>query len=338
MNGNVFECYEEQDDRRQFSRTLEALEAHVKKTMKFNEDVAPLFADPMETPKIEMPVDPGTNASKTQDLIYAEKIKQYVQRETVLTGNMRSVYAVIWGQCSEAMKAKVKSVTDYKEKSENNDCVWLLKQIKATMLQFGEKRSVFVSLWRARREFANCTQRPGQHIEEYLDTLKSWADAIDYHGGLVAEDYELIAYTDDAGNTRSVDERKEMSRERTLATAFIQGADPTRYGALITGLSNDYAMGTDKYPTTVTAAFSMLEYYKVPINQKERPAGNATQKTISPESSAVTFAQKTAAKVTPGSDGVTHEGITCYSCQSTGHYASVCPETNAATNGEKKQR
>jgi len=107
---------------------------HAKKTMKFSEDLAPLFADPMETPKIDMPTDPGSNASKTQDMIYAEKIKEYVKRETALTGNMRLVYAVIWGQCSEAMKAKIKSVSNYKDKSEGNDCVWLLEHVKATML------------------------------------------------------------------------------------------------------------------------------------------------------------------------------------------------------------
>jgi len=42
-------------------------------------------------------------------------------------------------------------------------------------------------------------------------------------------------------------------------------------------------MGIDKYPTTVTDAFSMLEYYEIPVNLKERPASNPTQNTIAPE-------------------------------------------------------
>ena len=33
MNGHVFECYEEQSDRRQYAKTLEALEGYVKKTL-----------------------------------------------------------------------------------------------------------------------------------------------------------------------------------------------------------------------------------------------------------------------------------------------------------------
>ena len=50
MNGNVFECYEEQNDRRQFMRTREALDGYVKKTLKFVEDLSPLFAEEMEEP------------------------------------------------------------------------------------------------------------------------------------------------------------------------------------------------------------------------------------------------------------------------------------------------
>jgi hypothetical protein len=32
MNGNVFECYDEQTDRRQFAKTVEALEGYVKES------------------------------------------------------------------------------------------------------------------------------------------------------------------------------------------------------------------------------------------------------------------------------------------------------------------
>jgi hypothetical protein len=56
---------------------------------------------------------------------------------------------------------------------------------------------------------------------------------------------------------------------------------------------------------------------------------NNTPVTTSPKASAMTFAQKAAQQ--PGSNGVLHEGITCFNCQGSGHYANECPTGETAT-------
>lgn len=156
MNRNVFECDEEQDDRRQYAKTVEALEAHAKKSMKYAEDVAPLFAKDMSFPKIELPNNPSANnrtATKAEELIYVEELKEYVKRSRSLKGNLAAMHAVIWGQCSEAMKAKVKSMENFKMKAKENDCFRLLKEVKAVTLQFDQKPNIFISLLDARTSF-----------------------------------------------------------------------------------------------------------------------------------------------------------------------------------------
>jgi hypothetical protein len=55
MCGHVFECYEEQDDRRQYSKTIEALNAYVKKTLPYTADLASLFAATITAPNIDRP-------------------------------------------------------------------------------------------------------------------------------------------------------------------------------------------------------------------------------------------------------------------------------------------
>jgi Zinc knuckle len=336
MNGNVFECYDEQYNRRQYTKTVEALESYVKKNLTFSEDLSNLFAEDMKEPIITEPEDPTKDSkvpTKLQDMVYVEQVKGYVKRLTALQSNLGTVHAVIWGQCSEAMKAKIKSLKDYKTKMETIDCFWLLKQLKAVTLQFDEKRNVFVSLLEARTSLLTCKQLQGQTVSEYLEVLRGWVDTIEYHGGSVSEEFSLIPATDMAGKAVADDVRKVMARDKTLATMFIMRADPTRYGTLLADLSNTYAMGKDEYPEDLSAAYTLLVNYVTPANARVREVVRTTHTPVvpqTPEATAMTFAQKAALK--PGTNGLTHEGVTCYNCQDAGHYAVDCPSgTNNGT-------
>ena len=75
MQGNVFECYDEQVDRRQYVKTMEALEIYTKKNLKFYEDVKPLFAVTMTAPNIPLPEEPGTETTEMEKIIWKERVK-----------------------------------------------------------------------------------------------------------------------------------------------------------------------------------------------------------------------------------------------------------------------
>ena len=340
MGGHVFECYEEQTDRRQYAKTLEALEGHVKKTMKYAEDLSTFFGDEMLAPEIERPAKPGPQADEVDEAIWKEELKEHVKQVRVLKGNLATMMAVIWGQCSEAMKSKLKSHDDYKDRYSKNDCLWMLKEIKAVTLQFDAKRNAFISAMDTRANFLNCRQQHWQSADLYLEELKGWADNLEYHGGTVAESYTLVEESDEYGLALSVEERKVIARDRTLAVALIRGADPTRYGTLIVDLANQYAMGVSNYPPDITSAYSLLVNYKTPTNatrnRNNNPTTPSTNTTTVPSdasagASAMTFSQR---GTVAGSNGLTHADVTCYNCNSIGHYASDCPterNTSATT-------
>ena len=338
MNGHVFQCSEEQTDRLQYKTTLEALQSYVKKSLKYPEDLASLFALTMAEPEIDMPREPGANPSRTEDMIYTEQVKQHVKRESLLTSNKAATHAVIWGQCSEAMKARVKTLGNYQDRAEANNCFWLLQKIRAVTMELDEKKHGIMSLLDARCELLNCRQGHNQAVSKFKDTLKGWADAIRFHGGTVAERMGSIALHDAAGNERTDAQREEIATEETLAVLMIRGADPTKYGTLIADLSNQFVKGKDEYPRDMASAESLLELYETPVNQpattRPRPPRNTVSATRAPgaEASALTFAQqgttyaeRVAASVA-GTDGVVHPGITCRGgCQGFGHYAGECP-------------
>jgi hypothetical protein len=72
MNGHVFQTSEEQPNRVQFKRTMEALEAYAKTKLTFAEDLAPLFATTMGIPVVAMPADVDANATATMIMIQQE--------------------------------------------------------------------------------------------------------------------------------------------------------------------------------------------------------------------------------------------------------------------------
>jgi hypothetical protein len=112
------------------------------------EDLASLFAAECRMPVLVRPPKPvaaptaqagdsDTAAADTEDIeaeieIWKEDLRALSKRKSVLRGNLSAIHAVIWGQCSEAMKAKLKSLDDYTANAEEDNCEWFIRTINAT--------------------------------------------------------------------------------------------------------------------------------------------------------------------------------------------------------------
>ena len=332
MCGHVFECYEEQDDRRQYTKTIEALDAYARKTLTYTADLAPLFATTMATPEVDRPENIADDADRVAEMIFAEEVKEFVKRTRALKSNLATIFAVAWGQCSDAMKARVKTHVGYEDMTAANDCVWLFSQIRSVTLQFHDSKDSFMSLLDAQFGFLSCKQKADESADDYADALIGWSDTIETHGGTVAVNFKLIGATAEDGTPRSDAKRQEMARERTIATALIRNADPSRYGTLITDLANQYAMHKDNYPTDITSAKSLLVMYKTPANVSQRHGNQQRQQqpttTNNDALSGLTLAQRAAIAVA-GTDGSLRPGVTCYACTLPGHMAGECPTGQA---------
>lgn len=90
---------------------------------------------------------------------------------------------------------------------------------------------------------------------------------------------------------------------------------------------NQFTSGKDEYPTDPTSAQSGLELYRTPLDApiNSRAPNNSdttsvdTQPTVDlmEQSSGLTFAQGSTSVI--GTNGVSHEGVTCFRCNGTGH-------------------
>jgi hypothetical protein len=156
MNAHVFECYEERGERTQFPKTLESLGEYAAKNLKYPEDLQPLFREDITYPFLIEPSDLDDDASKKEEIIRTSNMKSFAHRSEELQSNLAMLYAVIWGQCSEAMRNRLRALDDYELRCATYDCVWILKEIKGVTHQFDTNRNLFLSLLDARVAYFNC--------------------------------------------------------------------------------------------------------------------------------------------------------------------------------------
>ena len=332
MNGHVFQVFHECNDKRQFTRTLEALEEHFAKTFKHAGDMVVLTRD-LKNPSVQEPADlPDEETSRLKIAIFEKQVAAYVTRCEILKSNLQAAYAIIWGQCSEAMKAKLQGLEKYETSRLACDCAWLLTQIKGIRHKFEEKRYGYASLNDAYTNFYLHRQQPDEPLSDYLHQFKENIDVLEHYGGSVGVDkgsQDLIVKYLDPDVITTSETKKRMSRDRALAIQFLKGADKKRFGNLLIELENQFTRGTDQYPVDVTAAYGMLVSYRGPRQPQNQQQGQSST------SNGLQFAQTTTAPV-PGLDGILHEAIICFHCQGPGHYASQCPhrtDNNEATAG-----
>jgi hypothetical protein len=276
MNRHTFSCFDEHGDKRQYVRTVEALEQFTKKMYKFSDDFASLYAFEPSMPQLDKPKPPlKENRDEADELIFKEEIKQYVNCCAVLKDNLAAIWSVAIGQCTKTMKAKLESLQEYEQKHTGYDCNWLLKSILSITLQFDRRRYGYLTLMEAQQRFLTCKQAPSQTVEAYQQQLTLWSDTIEHHGGTIVANYMLADAADSGGNVRSDAARREVAKQETLAMALLRGADQSKFGTLLDHLSNQYASGQDEYPKDLTSAYSLLVHYRTPTNVRTLSDNNS---------------------------------------------------------------
>ncbi len=77
--------------------------------MTFPVDLSPLFQDTITGTALKAPDHPVDPNDAFQFLEYKLARTKYENHEEQLTSNLTALFALIWGQCREGMKAKLKA-------------------------------------------------------------------------------------------------------------------------------------------------------------------------------------------------------------------------------------
>jgi hypothetical protein len=354
LKGHIFDCTDvRQSD--QYSRTVKEIAEYVGRTYKYGAD-ARMAVEQLARPTIEVPNDPPDDATKTQLRIWEKKIDEFVKRETYLDENLKTIYSLVWGQCTDIMRQKVESLETFESTSATYDGIGLLKAIKDVVFNFQSQKYLPHALHESTRRFYLCQQARHVTTTTYLEQFQNVVDVVEHSGGGVGHHpgiVKQIAQEKGKAVGAVTEEEKKEAQERYLAVAFILGSDRSRFGRLIEHLENSYLQGQNLYPKTVTAAYHLLTNWKQERPAQTLPSGNDGVAFANIEDGQVgegdtlvnagqqgkrgTSGNKSgSAKQDPGKQS---GEVVCHRCGKTGHYAPDCPSKEARpTSGDQGPR
>ena len=278
---------------------------------------------------IDMPTMPVPNPDGTMPegmmMIWKMEAGMVLARRQLLESNMASAYALIQGQCNDAMLEKVRAQGNYEVVHRARDPVGLLDLIRSVMYQYDSRKCRAMAII----EMTDNMVSQGRHMSdaEYLEkfrtklsVIESAGGTINMHSGLLTD--ELVA----AGITRANATQAEMTdarraaRGRWEAACFLSRSDQHRYGKLVQELANDFNKGRDCYPASLTEAYEMMLHDDRGHDNRAPAHGNPGVSFNTVGAGPVTA---TKAQPNPRPD------ITCSRCNRTGHFANKCAEVNA---------
>jgi hypothetical protein len=343
LKGHIYDC----SDSRQadlYSKTTKEIAEYVGRTYTYGGDMR-RAVERLEVPAFVMPEDPAEDATETEREIWKVEVKEFVHRRRSIRENLKTLYSLAWGQCTDIMRQKIEALDNHEQMATESDGLGLLRAIKNASFNFQSQKYVAHALHDAKRCFYLCSQSKHMTTQAYLEAFRGTLDVIEHTGGEIGHEPGIERYVaeqtaidyDNMDDDEEEDVKRE-GKERYLAVAFLLGSDRSRFGRLLENLENNFLQGQNNYPATVTAAYSLL------TNWKQDPCN--LMRAIGPVNDGVSFTNVDDGgddgDVTLANDGQAKGGgsnntnkkkdkshIICKRCGEAGHYDDKC-------DGERK--
>jgi len=174
----------------------------------------------------------------------------------------RSLHTIVWDQCSNTLRTKLKGYNELANIEVKRDIVELLEKIRGVCCQLTTNVSLYDSIDEAKKRCYTYMQQHEDDNEIHLRTFKRNFDVIEHYNGSLYEDNAIIDYEkeQDIKNTvtQNVDELKTIIKEKMMGTALLKRSDMSRYSPLMTDIRDQFGYGIYVYPKTLASGHDIL--------------------------------------------------------------------------------
>ena len=170
---------------------------------------------------------------------------------------------------------KIESRLDFKEKIENNPFE-LLQAIKKHSLNYQEKKYSMSVILDSLKTLLATRQKEGESLQDFTKRFRVTQEVLESHLGdpiiLTKFLQATLGYTEEP--TDEVEKQKnkileDQAFEQLLAYMYLENADQTKYGSILSGLSTQQSLGNDQYPKMITEANNVLSNHRFDFSKRE---------------------------------------------------------------------
>jgi hypothetical protein len=269
LKGHIYDCTNAARAADMYTKTTREITEYIGRTIKYSAALVKGI-ETLTEPVIDMPNELPDLATAYERKLWDKQVDKLIDEEYRLKDITSRVYAIVWGQCSDALCEKVKAHKGYKAAHDSGNVIELLKVIKTEMFTFQTQKYGPQALHKAKHRFYTMRQDKHTSVQQYYESFINTVKVIEHCGGDIGTDRSLVTEAlggrDRAIASDAVIANAEQSaKEKYLSCAFILGVDKICYGRFLEDLENSFMQGIDKFPKSMTEAYNIL------VNWKQNP-------------------------------------------------------------------
>jgi hypothetical protein len=124
--------------------------------------------------------------------IWEKEVDEYVKRKLYLQENLKTLYSLVLGQCTDVVLAKLEASKTYNVMSEEANSIPLLREIKALVYNFQSQKYGPQALHEGKRRFYLLSQDNHSAYQIYLERFQNCIDVIKQCGGSIGQEPGLV--------------------------------------------------------------------------------------------------------------------------------------------------
>ena len=179
---------------------------------------------------------------------------------------MKAYTKIYTNYISRGLQIRVEEHPDFESKIDD-DPIALLEVIKELMHKPVRAQHHLVSMTNNLQRWLTAKQNDDEPLLEYMKQHKQLMDVVklQFRMGILRENIKCKPEYTAAKAKKSKEEKKKLlddGFDEWNAYLLLQGADKLKYGTLMMGFVNQFSLGNNQYPKSVTLAIDALSNHK----------------------------------------------------------------------------